>query len=837
MYSFADGRLTATSASASAHCSARSGSRSYDANGYESQVVDFNGNKTATTYNAKGQLQTEVLGSTTSSAKTVTYTWDSGVNRPLTVTVSGDNQTTYTYTTDNRVATVTRKNLAPYGTANQTHAWTYTYTKYASGIVQKLVVQGPLGTTDLTTYNYSSTGDLTSVTNPLGQTTTYSGYNSLGQVGTVTGPNGDITSYAYYPGGKLKSITTYPNGSSASTASFTYSSGLLATSAVNGITTTYTYDSARRLLSESHPELNGTETTQYTYNAASDRTRIDIYRNSTLRSRQYIDYDELSRVIARRGNNGQNVAYAYDNNGNVKTITDSLGRVTTLSYDPLNRLISSKDPKNGYTKFYYDNANRVTKIVDPRYLATTYSYDGFGQLWSESSPDRGTTTYAYTTGGLLTQMKRANNAITSYIFDGYGRPAQISAGGQHQTYAYDTCTNGKGRLCSVSLPNSTVQYTYEPDGRVRSRTEQITAGTSSNFTTGYAYDSYGRLTTLTYPNGQTANYTWSSNQISGMTTTIGGVTSTVMSSISYEPFGAVAGWTSGNGIVTSRGFDTNPRQTSLLTTAGATTLQNLGYGYNANDLITSITNGVDSGNSKSFGYDELSRLLTDTGASYTYDANGNRLTASGGVTYTIGSASNRLTATNALGASTFLQDAMGNTTTYAISGAGTVNYNYDAFNRMSSVSFGGSTLGSYAYNALGQRTSKVAGSTTDRYAYGEDWRLLGERRDGTNAWTNYLWFGGQPVAVTKGSTLYMLHDDHLGRPELATNASKTVVWKSANGTFGGQNVSTNTFGGLNLGLPGQYFDAESGLWYNVNRYYDPLMGRYTQVDPIGLGAG
>jgi RHS repeat-associated protein len=100
-----------------------------------------------------------------------------------------------------------------------------------------------------------------------------------------------------------------------------------------------------------------------------------------------------------------------------------------------------------------------------------------------------------------------------------------------------------------------------------------------------------------------------------------------------------------------------------------------------------------------------------------------------------------------------------------------------------------------------------------------------------------VWFAGELVGMTRAGALYQIDNDHLGRPELITNANKAIVWQSNNDPFGGMNPTTNTLGEFNLGLPGQYFDAESNYWYNMNRYYVPALGRYLQADPIGLAGG
>ncbi len=88
----------------------------------------------------------------------------------------------------------------------------------------------------------------------------------------------------------------------------------------------------------------------------------------------------------------------------------------------------------------------------------------------------------------------------------------------------------------------------------------------------------------------------------------------------------------------------------------------------------------------------------------------------------------------------------------------------------------------------------------------------------------------EPVSTAIGCTAYFYITDHLMTPQMLTSISGTTVWYAELSSFGTANVITSTVTN-NLRFPGQYADAESGLYYNYHRYYNSEIGRYIQEDP------
>jgi len=213
-------------------------------------------------------------------------------------------------------------------------------------------------------------------------------------------------------------------------------------------------------------------------------------------------------------------------------------------------------------------------------------------------------------------------------------------------------------------------------------------------------------------------------------------------------------------------------------------------------------------------------------------------------TYNTEATSNRLTSiTNP--ARSFNYDNAGNTTsdsagytaTYALSGS------------IASITKAGVT-GSYEYDANRRRIRKVT-STGEVviFVYDLEGQLLGEYDQTGQAIREYVWLDNIPVAmfmpdpsnVSGPPLVYYIHADHLNAPRVVVDQNGAKRWRWISEPFGTTAPETNPTGlGVftqNLRFPGQYADAESGLWYNYFRTYDSSKGGYAQSDPIGLSGG
>jgi RHS repeat-associated protein len=94
----------------------------------------------------------------------------------------------------------------------------------------------------------------------------------------------------------------------------------------------------------------------------------------------------------------------------------------------------------------------------------------------------------------------------------------------------------------------------------------------------------------------------------------------------------------------------------------------------------------------------------------------------------------------------------------------------------------------------------------------------------------------QPLGMITGGRSHFYQHDQLGSPNLVTSNTGQIKWQGAMDAFGKVQTTTSDINHP-LRFPGQYFDQESGLHYNMFRDYDPEIGRYIQSDPIGLAGG
>ncbi len=189
--------------------------------------------------------------------------------------------------------------------------------------------------------------------------------------------------------------------------------------------------------------------------------------------------------------------------------------------------------------------------------------------------------------------------------------------------------------------------------------------------------------------------------------------------------------------------------------------------------------------------------------------------------------------------------------------AGTAHFRYDSLHRLIGIDRAtdgaAQEVARYRYNAFGQRIAKTVvladgkSKKTTHYFYDgsqlvfEDAALdASHHATDSGAARQYVWLNDKPVAMLLGGQILAIHTDHRNAPLALTDEARRVVWQANVADFlQASPAQGKTLGTVHFNLRGsnQYFDDESGLHYNTNRYYDPIAARYLTPDPLGLSVG
>ena len=305
--------------------------------------------------------------------------------------------------------------------------------------------------------------------------------------------------------------------------------------------------------------------------------------------------------------------------------------------------------------------------------------------------------------------------------------------------------------------------------------------------------------------------------------------------LSYDLAGRLTGTTRPNGTSSTYSYDAAGRLAGLLHSLGVSDFLDLGFGYDAAGNITAIT---ELGEVRSFGYDDLNRLVTAGTAalpeSYGYDPAGNRTVSHRSNSHSHDDANRLLEDQQFL----YLYDLNGNLTAKTDKATSDLtSYSYDAQNQLTRIDFPGGGYAEYKYDGLGRRIEKDVDGTITRYVYdGTDIVMTFDDLGVLQARVNHGDRVDQPLFMARGGQATYYHGDHLGSVRALSDASGAVVNSYAYDAFGNTTAASETVANP-YRFTAREFDAESGLSYHRARYYDGNAGRFITRDPIGLAGG
>jgi RHS repeat-associated protein len=671
----------------------------------------------------------------------------------------------------------------------------------------------------LTAYGWSvSNSDnayVTTVTDPIGRTTTYA-RDSYGYVTQLTYPDGNTEQMAYQ--------AAFSPGFHAMTQ-FTDA---------NGNPTSYAFDSLGHQTSMTDA-LGNTTTQSWSNGLLQSQTDANHHTTS-------YNYDSSRRLTSTVDAQNNTVSLSYDLNGNVSTSTDALGHTTTYLNDVMGRTTVQIDALGNRTTSTYDLSGLLVWVKDALGHLTSYSYgtDQRGLAWAVfrgGGQQVATDQSSYDGNGWLVGSRDPNGYPTQYKYDPLGRVTQtINAAGGVARSVYDLAgqlTTGLDELGRLTL------YSYN----LRGWQTQVTDPARSPSST--SYDKVGNVLTQTDALGHVTSMAYDKlNRTTLVTDHLGHTTSTA-----FDPVGNVTATTNQNGNQTTMAYDSLNRQTATTAGAGTSVAQTSTTGYDNAGNVTSQTDGL--GHTTTFALDALYRVTQTTdslnhSSSAGYDGVGNQTTSTdalGNVTTFSYDGLDRRTLVQApLGVtSATIYDLSGNAVRTADALGVMTSYAFDGLNRQTAVNLPTGAITQTGYDPVSNARTVI---------------------DSVNNQTNYVYDNlNREIKFTdpNGNSGTMAYDaasrltaqtDRLGRTILYgyDNADRKTqeTWKAANGTVvNTQSWSYDNNGNTltasdNTGTITQAFDVLNRLTSKTDVFgltvtlgYDNANRRTSATDSLG----
>jgi RHS repeat-associated protein len=449
-------------------------------------------------------------------------------------------------------------------------------------------------------------------------------YDALGRPTSETDPSGALTRTAWTERGDLASVTD----AEGRTTSYEHDARGLPVreiAADGRTTTTITYDDRGLLVGQ---QRAGERPWTFAYDAAGRLT--ELRRDGALT--QTRTYDAQGRVVSVLQPGAPTRGFTYDAAGRVASVKDGAAAATTLEYDGTGNLLRVTDPAGRVQSWEYDGLARRTAAVDPPNRRTTYTYDDASRLRTVRDRTGTTTTYDYDRNGQLTK-ETAGTAVRTFGYDGAGRLTQVANAGSTVSFGYDLADDlVRQTTTGPGLPTATLQFDHDrtgaptsttgPGGTTafsydeRGRLAGVVDGAGGRF--GFGFDDADRVVSISRPNGVTDRLAWdpTSGELASRVSSSAAGSTLASATYGYDASGRRTSLTDLDGTH-AFSYDDLGRLTGV-DHPGGSPLADETYSYDPGGNRTSWP-GTAAGQAV---YDASHRLTRDGTYAYTYDGEG-----------------------------------------------------------------------------------------------------------------------------------------------------------------------------------------------------------------------